>query len=51
VLLSIGGPGSAETFPFAASTAARRDTFARTAREMVDASGFDGIDGGFEPSV
>ncbi|KAK4136599.1 glycoside hydrolase family 18 protein [Trichocladium antarcticum] len=44
VVLSIGGGGSAETFPIVASNTILRDNFARSARGLVDASGLDGID-------
>lgn len=44
VVLSIGGPNSAETFPIVASDAILRDNLARSARGLVEASGLDGID-------
>lgn len=44
VVLSIGGGGSADTFPIVASNAVLRDNFARAARGLVEASGLDGID-------
>ncbi|KAJ4297002.1 hypothetical protein N0V88_003918 [Collariella sp. IMI 366227] len=44
VVLSIGGGGSAETFPVVASNAVLRDNFARSARGLVEASGLDGVD-------
>lgn len=40
-----GGGNSAETLPIAASNAVLRDNFGRSARGLVEASGFDGIDG------
>lgn len=44
VILSIGGTGSADTYPIVASNAILRDNFARAARGLVEASGLDGID-------
>ncbi|SPO07697.1 related to chitinase [Cephalotrichum gorgonifer] len=44
VILSIGGGSSVETFPRVASNSALRDNFARSAKGLVEASGFDGID-------
>ncbi|KAL2271030.1 hypothetical protein VTJ83DRAFT_401 [Remersonia thermophila] len=44
VLLSIGGGGSAETFPIVAADAVLRDKFARAARGLIEASDLDGID-------
>ena len=44
VILSIGGGGNSQNFPHVASSAATRDNFGRSARALVDASGFDGID-------
>ncbi|KAK1755256.1 endochitinase B1 [Echria macrotheca] len=44
VVLSIGGPGSTETFPRVASNAVLRTNFARAVHGLVEASGLDGID-------
>lgn len=44
VILSIGGGGGSENFAAVASSAVKRDNFGRSARGLVDASGFDGID-------
>ena len=44
LILSIGGAGASQNFAHVASCAAARDNFARSARGLVDASGFDGID-------
>ena len=44
VVLSVGGPQSAEVFPIVASDTILRDNFARSARGLVEASGLDGID-------
>jgi hypothetical protein len=44
VILSVGGGASAETFPGVAANGLLRDTFARSARGLVEASGLDGID-------
>jgi len=47
LVLSIGGGAGSQNFAAVAATAATRDTFARSARKLVDASGFDGIDSKF----
>ena len=44
VILSVGGANSAASFPVTAANAIYRDNFARSARGLVEASGFDGID-------
>lgn len=44
VILSVGGGNSSEVFPVLASDALLRDNFGRSARGLVEASGFDGID-------
>ncbi|KAI0178991.1 glycoside hydrolase family 18 protein [Hypoxylon sp. FL1284] len=44
VTLSIGGGASNETYPVVASDALLRDNFARSVRDLVEASGLDGID-------
>ncbi|KAH8813061.1 glycoside hydrolase [Xylogone sp. PMI_703] len=44
VILSIGGTNSNQDFAVVASTAAARDTFGRSAKGLLDASGLDGID-------
>lgn len=44
VILSVGGGNSSEVFPVVASDALLRDNFGRSARGLVEASGFDGID-------
>lgn len=44
VILSVGGANSSEVFPVVASDALLRDNFGRSARGLVEASGFDGID-------
>ena len=46
VLLSVGGGDSVETFPVVANSPVLRDNFARSVKGLVEASGFDGIDGG-----
>lgn len=44
-ILSIGGGGPASApFPSIAADAIKRDKFALSARSLIDASGFDGID-------
>lgn len=45
VVLSIGGAAAADVFPTVASNAMLRHNFARSARDLVEASGLDGIDG------
>lgn len=44
VILSVGGGNSSEVFPVVAANALLRDNFGRSARGLVEASGFDGID-------
>jgi chitinase len=44
VLLSIGGGAASKQFASVAASVALRDTFGRSARDLVDASGLDGID-------
>ena len=51
VLLSIGGPGSERIFPIVASDPILRDNFARSARSLVDAPEFDGIDSELTPRI
>lgn len=46
VVLSVGGGGKgSENFAGVARSQARVETFARTARQLVDQFGLDGIDG------
>lgn len=44
LILSIGGGAASQNFAAVAATAATRDNFGRSAKGLVDASGFDGID-------
>jgi chitinase len=44
LILSIGGGGASQNFVAIAASAATRDNFGRSAKGLVDASGFDGID-------
>lgn len=44
LILSIGGGNASQNFATVASSASTRDNFGRSARGLVDASGFDGID-------
>jgi len=44
LILSIGGGGASQNFATVASSALSRDNFARSAKALVEASGFDGID-------
>ena len=46
VILSVGGGGKgSENFALVAQSQARLDNFVRTARQLVDEFGLDGIDG------
>lgn len=46
VILSVGGGGKgSDNFAAVANSRSRLDTFVRTARELVDQFGIDGIDG------
>ncbi|KUJ24360.1 chitinase [Mollisia scopiformis] len=44
LILSIGGGAASQNFASIAASAATRDNFGRSARGLVEASGFDGID-------
>lgn len=44
IILSIGGGGASHNFATVAASALTRDNFGRSAKGLVDASGFDGID-------
>ncbi|KAG4442452.1 hypothetical protein IFR05_002054 [Cadophora sp. M221] len=44
LILSIGGGAASQNFATVASSAATRDNFGRSAKGLIDASGFDGID-------
>lgn len=44
LILSIGGGAASQNFATVAATAATRDNFGRSAKGLVDASGFNGID-------
>jgi chitinase len=44
LVLSIGGGAASHNFAVVAASAATRDNFGRSARGLVEASGFDGID-------
>jgi chitinase len=44
LIISIGGGGASQNFARVAASAATRDNFGRSAKGLVDASGFDGID-------
>ncbi|KXJ86943.1 glycoside hydrolase superfamily [Microdochium bolleyi] len=44
VVISVGGGTSSTVFPVVAASPLLRDNFARSARGLVEASGFDGID-------
>lgn len=43
-LLSVGGGSGSAEFPAVAASIQRREAFVRTARELVDRFGLDGID-------
>lgn len=47
VVLSIGGGAASQNFATVAASAACRDNFGRSAKGLVTASGFDGIDSEF----
>lgn len=49
VILSVGGGGASHNFAAVAASAATRDTFGRSARGLVEASGFNGIDSKLGP--
>ncbi len=44
LILSIGGGAASQHFATVAASAASRDAFGRSAKGLVEASGFDGID-------
>jgi chitinase len=44
LILSIGGGGASQNFAAVAASAVSRDNFGRSAKGLVEASGFDGID-------
>lgn len=44
LILSIGGGAASQNFATVAANAATRDSFGRSAKGLVEASGFDGID-------
>jgi chitinase len=44
LVLSIGGGAASQNFATIAASAATRDNFGRSAKGLVEASGFDGID-------
>lgn len=50
LIISIGGGGASQNFASVAASAATRDNFGRSAKGLVDASGFDGIDSTSPPS-
>ena len=47
LILSIGGGAASQNFPIVAASAATRDNFGKSARDLVEASGFQGIDSKF----
>jgi len=44
LILSIGGGAASQSFATVAASAATRDNFGKSAKGMVEASGFQGID-------
>lgn len=44
LILSIGGGGASQNFATVAASAVTRDNFGKSAKGLVEASGFDGID-------
>lgn len=52
VILSVGGGGKgSENFALVAQSNSRMDRFVRTARELVDQFGLDGLDGNFNHMI
>lgn len=51
LILSIGGGAASQNFATVAATAATRDHFGKSARGLVEACGFQGIDSRFLPSI
>ena len=51
LILSVGGGAASQNFGTVAASAATRDSFGKSARELVDASGFQGIDSRFPHSI
>lgn len=52
VILSVGGGGKgSENFALVAQSNSRMDRFVRTARELVDQFGLDGLDGNFKHMI
>ena len=52
VILSVGGGGKgSENFALVAQSNSRMDRFVRTARELVDQFGLDGLDGSFNHMI
>jgi len=47
LILSIGGGAASQNFATIAASAATRDNFGSSAKGVVEASGFDGIDSEF----
>src|SRR5271163_1948875 len=47
LILSVGGGAASQTFATVAASAATRDNFGKSAKGLVDASGFQGIDSEF----
>ena len=47
LILSIGGGAASQNFATVAASAATRDNFGKSAKGMVEASGFQGIDSKF----
>ena len=52
VILSVGGGGKgSENFALVAQSNSRMDRFVRTARELVDQFGLDGLDGNSDHTI
>jgi chitinase len=49
LILSIGGGAASQNFASIAASAATRDNFGRSAKGLVEASGFDGVDSRLSP--
>lgn len=51
LILSVGGGAASQNFATVAASAATRDNFGKSAKGLVEASGFQGIDSKFLQSV
>lgn len=51
LILSVGGGAASHNFAIAAASAATRDNFGKSAKGMMEALGFQGIDSKFLPKI